>query len=152
MKIKRLGLNEADFARTFDLIANNFSKEHQMQGLSAKSFDMAKGIAWWEKNVLCGAWAMEDDNGRFVASIGLHEDAPWYSNKTFLTDGWFYVRPEYRKQNVGTVLVEVAKDFAAERGMTLMIGIFHMEDIEDKIKAFERMGMKLASANFIAGE
>jgi GNAT superfamily N-acetyltransferase len=152
MKLVKLENNEADFGRMYDLIAENFSKEHQMGSLSAKNFDFEKGVLWWEENVACAAWAVEDDDGKFIGSLGLHEETPWYSNKPYLIDGWFYVRPEHRFNNIGTVLVEAAKEYAAERELPLMIGIFNMEDINEKVEAFQRMGMKLASATFIAGE
>jgi len=153
MKLVRLQANsERDFERMYDLIVHNFSREHKMGSLSASEFNVEKGLRWWTINASCAAWAMEDEEGNFVASIGLHEDEPWYSTKKFLTDGWLFVRKDKRYQNMATVLIETAKEFAKERGMPLMIGIFNIEEIEGKVKAFQLMAMKLVSAIFMAGE
>ena len=151
MKLIMLENNEQDMKRLLDLLINHFVPEHSMGKLSAKEFNLAKGYAWLVQNVDCGAWAVEDDDGVFVGSIGLNLTTPWYSDAKYLADGWFYVLPEYRNTGVGKLLLDRAKDFAEDSGMPLIIGVFNSEGTELKFDIMQRMGMKVVGGLFAAG-
>lgn len=143
--------NEKDMKRLLDLLINHFVPEHSMGHLSAKEFNLAKGYSWLVHNVNCGAWAVEDEAGNFIGSIGLNVTAPWYSDTKYLTDGWFYVLPDYRNSGVGKLLLDRAKDFAEDSGMPLIVGVFNADGTELKFDIMQRMGMKVVGGLFAAG-
>jgi GNAT superfamily N-acetyltransferase len=137
--------------RLLDLLIGHFVPEHSMGRLSAKEFNFAKGYAWLTHNVECGAWAVEDEDGKFVGSIGLNVTTPWYSDGKYLTDGWFYVLPEHRNSGVGKMLIDRAKEFAEDSGLPMIIGVFNSEETEAKFDIMRRMGMKVVGGLFAAG-
>jgi GNAT superfamily N-acetyltransferase len=150
-RIYKIQETEQDFNNLAELMVN-FTNEHQLGVLSAKDWNPAKVIAWGVTNIKCGAWAaIEEETGKWVASIGLHETTTWYGDKPYLTDGWFYVLPAYRQNKVGSDLLDAAKKFAEERSQPLMVGILNMEDVDFKIKMMQRKGFAIVGGLFLAG-
>ena len=148
--IRRIQRTQEDFAKTCELL-KRFASEHSMGELSAADFDVPRAAAWIAKNIDHAAWVAEVD-GIPAGTVGVHEVSPWYSDSIYLTDGWLYVLPEYRKSNIGAALIDEAKQFAIGAGLPLVLNIFSMEDTELKIKLFQRKKFKLIGGSFIFGE
>lgn len=151
MKVVKLQLRADDIDRIFLLITHSFANEHSMGRLSASNHNVEKGLLWGIKNIECGAWIVEDDNGKVLGTIGLHRTSPWYSDEEYLADGWFYVLPEYRKTGVGKMLLDAAVDFAKQQNLPLIVGVFNMDDTGKKIEIMNKMGLKLIGGLFAAG-
>jgi len=147
--LQKIEANFEDFKKVADLLIG-FAAEHSMGSLSAGKYDPLRGATWIAKNIDCLALVASVD-GKVVGSIGLHETTPWYSDVPYLTDGWLYVLPEYRRSAIGVALIEEAKKFAQEKRLPLVLNIFNMEDTELKIKLFQRKGFKLVGGTFIFG-
>lgn len=151
MKIVKLQPCEQDVARIFKLITQDFANEHSMGKLSASNHNVQKGLLWGIKNIECGAWVVEDDDGKVVGTIGVHKTSPWYSDEEYLMDGWFYVLPEYRKTGVGKMLLDAAVGFAKNENLPLMVGIFNISNTEKTIEIMNKMGLKIVGGLFAAG-
>lgn len=151
MNVVMIENNERDMTRLLDLLINHFVPEHSMGKLSAKNFNFAKGYAWLVQNVECGAWAVENDDGKFIGTIGLHATSPWYSDEKYLADGWFYVLPEHRNSGVGKMLIDRAKEYAEDSNMPFILGVFNSEGTETKFDIMQRMGMKVVGGLFATG-
>jgi GNAT superfamily N-acetyltransferase len=151
MNVVTLKTDEKDMTRLLELLVGNFAPEHSMGKLSAKNFNLNKSYAWMVQNVEYGAWAVEDSEGKFVGSIGLHTASPWYSDEQYISDGWFYVLPEHRNTGVGKVLLDHAKEFAKNFNLPLIVGVFNSEGTEIKFDIMQRMGMKVVGGLFAAG-
>ena len=151
-KIRLAEKNEADFLRLADLLINHFFKEHEMGELSARHFDQEKVIS--EIAITLGhdkTWVAETDDGKIVGSIGLQLGQLWYTDRSRYGDKWFYVLPEYRSQGIATALIKQVKEFAKTSEYPITLGIYNMDDIERKIKFFQRAGLKLAGSTFYVG-
>ena len=151
MKVVKLQPRPEDIERIFLLITRDFANEHSMGKLSAATHNVQKGLLWGVKNIECGAWVVEDDDGKVLGSIGIHKTSPWYSDEEYLADGWFYVLPEYRKSGVGQMLLNAAIEFAKDQNLPLIVGVFNMDDTGKKIEIMNRMGLKLIGGLFAAG-
>lgn len=62
-------------------------------------------------------------SGKAIGTIGLTELSYWYANDTFLQDGWFYVRPEYRRGKVGVALMRAAREAGDARKKIVLITV-----------------------------
>jgi GNAT superfamily N-acetyltransferase len=151
MKVVKLNVTKEDVGRIHGIITRDFANEHSMGKLSASNHNLEKGLLWGIKNIECGAWVVEDDDGNVLGTLGVHRTAPWYSDEEYLADGWFYVLPEYRKTGVGKMLLDTAVDFAKQQNLPLIIGVFNMDDTAKKVEIMNRMGLKLIGGLFAAG-
>jgi GNAT superfamily N-acetyltransferase len=152
MIVRKVNKTPEDFEDLCDFLLVHFVGEHQMGSLSAsKKLDAEKCVLSVGRSVDYAAWVVEVD-GDIVGSIGLFETTPWYSNTPYIAERWLYVTPEYRGSNTGRLLIEAAKEFANEKKLPLMIDIFNVEDVEVKVRAFRRMGMKLVGGTFMVGD
>lgn len=148
--IRRAEQTEEDYKKLIDMGAR-FITEHSMGRLSGKNHDVKKVLQWVVQNVAYAAWIAEID-GFPVGSISLHEDSTWYSSDIHLTDGWFYVIPELRNSGVGLMLLEHAKEFARDKGLPLLVGVFNMNDALKTSQMLQRHGFQMAGGLFLAGE
>ena len=96
-RIRKLTDGEKDFKNVVDFVVQNFVPEHDMGVLSASNLNLEKGMKWVLFNIREAVFVVEDD-GKLIGTIGLNKTSPWYSDAEYLTDGWFYVLPEYRKK------------------------------------------------------
>jgi len=150
--IRRVEKSLEECHKVADFLVNNFIPEHQMGSLSACEFNFDKGMMWIIRHVDCATWVAKDETGKIVGSIGLGKTTPWYSEKPYLSDGWLYVLPEHRKSYIGSSLIKLAKEFAQEQQLPLMISLFNIDDVTNKIAAFQKMGLTLVGGMFMAGE
>lgn len=151
--IREAKANENDFMGLVELIVKHFAKEHEMGALSGKTeLDADKVVREVAAVLGCKAWIAEDEDNKIVGSLGLTKGASWYTSKEQYADRWFYVLPEWRKKGVATALLKQVKEFAKNAEHPVMLGIHNMEDVERKIKFFQRAGLKLAGGIFYVGE
>jgi len=151
MIARQLTTSTGDLEKVIELLVSHFVPEHKMGPLSAINVNLEKGVKWVMYNVDQMAFGVMNDEGRLVGSLGLHRTSPWYSDSEYLTDGWFYVLPEYRKTGVGKMLIDEAKKFADQIKLPLIIGVFTSEDVETKVKVMQKMGMTMVGGLFAAG-
>ena len=151
MNLRQLKNEDGDLKKVIELLAGHFVPEHKMGPLIAINVNLEKGIKWVIHNVSQVAWGVENEEGVLIGSLGLHRTSPWYSDSEYLADGWFYVLPEYRKTGVGKMLIDAAKDYAAEAQLPLIVGVFTSEDAETKAKVMQKMGMTMVGGMFAVG-
>jgi len=152
VKIRKIQKTTDDFKALADFLIYNFGQEHNMGKLGAnQGQNIPKGALWVTKCIEHGAWIAEED-GKIIGSIGIYKTTPWYSDTEYYTDGWFYVLPEHRLSKVGSSLLGMARIYAEEQEKPLVVNIFNMDDTENKIKALQKMGLKLIGATFMAGD
>jgi GNAT superfamily N-acetyltransferase len=148
MIVRPIDKSPEEFKLLVGFLSEHFAKEHQMGSLSAGTYNIDKAIYTIIKAIECGVWVAEED-GKIIGSIGLAENSPWYSDAVYLGDAWLYVLPEFRRTGVGKDLIAVAKTFAAEKDKPLILGIYNIDDIQNKVGAYEKLGMKLVGATFM---
>ena len=149
--IREFVKGQEEFAKLYDLLVNNFALEHDLGSLSADNLNVEKVLNWMVRNIETATFvAIEDETGRMIGSIGLHEDSPWWSDEQYLGDGWLYVLPEHRANKVAARLLEAAKDFASKRGLPLMVGVLNATDIEVKFEMMRKRGFAPVGGIFLA--
>jgi GNAT superfamily N-acetyltransferase len=142
---------EADYKLLLQLGAE-FAREHTMGKLSISvNCNAEKVLNWIVQHVAYATFIAEVD-GQSVGTIALRQDSTWYSDDLHITDGWFYVLPNYRKSGVGVALLEAAKKFAEDKGLPLLIGVFNMGNALQTCQMLERHGFKMAGGLFLSGE
>ena len=152
MHIRKLTTSDEDFRKVFDFLLENFAPEHKMGRLSAAiDLHLKKALTWVALNIKEAAFVVEDDDGKVVGSIGLNRTSPWYSDAEYIADGWIYVLPEHRKSGVAGMLVDKAKEFAEEKELPLIIGIFSKEDAIAKAGIMNKLGLITVGGLFAAG-
>ena len=122
-----------------------------MGKLSACNLNLKKALDWVVFNIKEAAFVVEDNNGKVVGSIGLNRTSPWYSDAEYIADGWLYVIKEHRKSGVAGMLIDKAKEFAEEKKLPLIIGIFSKEDAIAKADIMNKLGLITVGGLFAAG-
>lgn len=151
MHIRQLTTSEEDFKKVVDFLIENFVPEHKMGKLSASNLNLKKALGWVIFNIKEAAFVVEDNDGKVVGSIGLNRTSPWYSDAEYIADGWLYVLQEYRKSGVAGMLIDKAKEFAEEKELPLIIGIFSKEDAIAKAGIMNKLGLITVGGLFAAG-
>jgi len=90
-----------------------------------------------------------ENQGRIVGLLGLEVAQNWYSDKSFLADRVFFVRPG--NPGVALSLLRKAVEIAKIRQMPLMMGVVSGKDAERKSILYRRVGMKFIGGNFVMG-
>lgn len=62
-------------------------------------------------------WIAVNEDNKVVGITGLYDD---YRDRTVVWLGWYGVHPEYRKQGIGSMLLQFAIDEAKRRGFSLL--------------------------------
>ena len=149
-RIRKLTDAPKDFKNVVDFVVQNFVPEHDMGVLSASNLNLEKGMKWVLFNIREAVFIVEDD-GKLIGTIGLNKTSPWYSDAEYLTDGWFYVLPQYRKKGVAGILIEAAKDYAKEKSLPLIVGVFSKEDALGKAGIMNKLGLITVGGLFATG-
>lgn len=76
-----------------------------------------------------------------IGCVAMIEQPYWYSDAVFATDLLFYVSPAGRGTGAARMLLERAKQWAAERDLTLMMAVTAGGDVDAKDKFFKRRGL-----------
>ena len=151
MSLKKLTTGESDFKRVTNFLIDNFVPEHDMGTLSASNLNLEKAFKWIAWNIKEAAFVIEDEEGEVIGSIGLNKTSPWYSDAEYLTDGWFYVSPKYRKSGIAATLIEAAKKYAKQDDLPLIIGVFSKTDAVAKSNIMNKLGLITVGGMFAAG-
>lgn len=70
------------------------------------------------------------DGENLVATCGLiqPEGGLWYSESTYITERWFYVRPEYRDAGEAVALLfEAARQLSDDTGLLVLLTVFNFK-------------------------
>jgi len=151
MNIRQLTASEEDFKKVVDFLIENFVPEHNMGKLSASNFNLKKGLDWVIFNIKEAAFVVEDNDGKVIGSIGLNRTSPWYSDSEYISDGWLYVLKEHRQSGVAAMLIDKAKEFAEEKNLPLIIGIFSKDNATAKADIMNKLGLITVGGLFAAG-
>lgn len=82
-------------------------------------------------------------DGQMAGVISGVLTAPWFSSVKLVTDGFFYVAPEFRSTRAATALVRTLKVWSAEQGIEeLNCSVISGDDIDRKDRFFERNGFR----------
>jgi len=150
IQISKLTEKEEDFKKVVNFLLDNFVPEHRMGLLSASNLNLEKALKWVMHNIKEAAFVLEQD-GKVIGSIGLNRTSPWYSDADYLTDGWLYVLPEYRKTGMAGMLLKAAKDYAENNNLPLIIGVFSKEEPITKTSIMNKLGLTTVGGLFAAG-
>lgn len=105
--VERASAGEAAFRDVFELLL----LLHKDGGYAP--LDVRKAAANCYQVMREGAcFVAREPGGRAVGTLALTTLRFWYSAESFLQDAWFYVRPEYRRADVGVLLMRAARDEA----------------------------------------
>lgn len=107
--IERLGTDEQSFSDMFELLL----ELHKAGGYAKLDAEKAATNAY--QMMAEGMTFLARVEGKPVGVLALTEMSFWYAQETFLQDGAFYVRPEFRGRNVGVRLMKAAKEEAKRR-------------------------------------
>ena len=94
-------------------------------------------------------WLAIGGDGEIAGSLSLSVDELWWTDREFLRDGWFYVRPEKRGTTAAVLLLHEAEKYAKERCLPLFVNVFHSGDPERAAKFLTRMGFTALGGTFI---
>jgi len=59
--------------------------------------------------------------------------------------------PEYRKKGVAGILIEAAKDYAKEKSLPLVVGVFSKENALGKAGIMNKLGLITVGGLFATG-
>lgn len=90
------------------------------------------------------------DGSALLASIYLSMETTWYSAHVMLVERWLYVRPEHRKSNFATSLIDFAKK-SADAAQTYPLIVGHMSAGREEAKSrFYRRHLGPAVGNYFS--
>ncbi len=141
MKAERLTSTEADALRVGQFLLDFFAREHRFGSLPTTSIDAER--AWrhiWRMLADGAVWIVADADGAIAGSIAVIPDELWWSDRAFLRDGWFYLRPDRRGSPAAAVLLAEALAHASERALPLAINVFHSGKAEAVGRYLARQG------------
>lgn len=143
--ISRAGPQDVQLLYRF--LVDNFYPEHVFPGKTG--LNPEKVLHYIAGYLNSGVVFCAYQNGKLVGSISLREMSLWWSDDTYLGDGWFYVMPEARKSKIGLQLMKAAHEYAGST--PVVIGIWNQDDNDRKEKFFKRKGMTKLGAWFMKG-
>lgn len=113
--VDRAGSDEASFSEVFSLLL----ELHKAGGYAELDVNVAADSTY--RVLREGMTFVARKNGKPIGTIGLTEMQFWYSHTKFLQDAWLYVKPEFRRANVGTLLMRAARDEAQRRNQIAFV-------------------------------
>jgi hypothetical protein len=90
-------------------------------------------------------------DGSFAGVLGLVETAHWFSDETFLSDRFFFVRQADRASKAADSLLNAAKKYASILKKPLSVAVWSGEDVERKDSFFERKGLRRVGGIYVVG-
>lgn len=92
-----------------------------------------------------------ESKGEIVGSIGLLEVDFLFSDETFITDIWLYVKKENRSYKAARKLLMFARNYAKMLEKPLIMGHIYNENIERKDVLYQRLGLKRIGGFYAEG-
>lgn len=127
-----------------------FAAEHRF-GETLRTTGINTDRAWqhiWEVFTNGAVWIALDDDG-IAGSISVCRKELWWTDRPYLGDGWFYVRPEKRGFSTAMRLLDQADAYATELGLPLVINVFNAGKPEIVGKFLNRFGFTTLGGTYI---
>lgn len=105
--IERVAISETTYREVFELLLEEYREVSHIRLSPEKTAQAAYRVIAEGMTFLA-----RDADGTPIGTLGLTELEYWFADETFLQDRWFYVRPAYRANGVGSALIRAAKDEA----------------------------------------
>lgn len=83
---------------------------------------------------------VREQNKRIVGVLALTTFNLWWSEESVLNSAFFYIIPEFRKDNIARLLLESAKEYSNLNNVKLFIDIFTDLDLDKKEIFLKREG------------
>ena len=149
MLIRRLEQSSRDITDLARLLIDM----HASSGLALPPLNMTKVLqAVWECEQSGIVFVAErETDGGLTGAIGIVETPHWFSDETFLTDRFYYVRQEDRASGAAVGLLNAAKKYASILQKPLSVAVWNGEDVERKDRFFERKGMRRVGGIYLTG-
>jgi predicted N-acetyltransferase YhbS len=138
--VEKALLDDEDFADLWPLMV----ELHKSGGFAQMDVDKTVGAIHSVINEGM-VFLARDEAGVAIGTLGLTELRFWYSQDSYLQDAWLYVRPKYRKQGVGVLLMRAGRDEAQRRGKVCMITVHNPDRRQKKT----RMALESQTAGFV---
>ncbi|WP_310439758.1 GNAT family N-acetyltransferase [Sulfuricurvum sp.] len=89
--------------------------------------------------------AEDNENGELIGFVTVYEGFALYAEGAFGTMAELYVRPPYRSQGIGKMLIQSVKDFADERGWKrLEVTTPPLPQFDATLSFYEREGFEIS--------
>jgi len=89
--------------------------------------------------------AQDNENGELIGFVTVYEGFALYAEGAFGTMAELYVRPSYRSQGIGKMLIQLVKDFADERGWKrLEVTTPPLPQFDATLSFYEREGFEIS--------
>ena len=89
--------------------------------------------------------AQDNENGELIGFVTVYEGFALYAEGAFGTMAELYVRPPYRSQGIGKMLIQSVKDFADERGWKrLEVTTPPLPQFDATLSFYEREGFEIS--------
>lgn len=85
-----------------------------------------------------------ENNGVLVGIIGVVIDSFWWSDKQYIMDVIFYVKPEFRSHNTFKRMLSAVEAFGKINHLPVALLFFTTVDVKRKFKLLSRRGYKPA--------
>lgn len=89
-----------------------------------------------------GVLLAETDDGRICGTIGGYTDTYWWSDQSFIRDGWFFVAEFARGAGIGAALLTKFCEEAGRTGLPVQISIITGDELEKKDELMKRLGFR----------
>lgn len=89
--------------------------------------------------------AQDNENGELIGFVTVYEGFALYAEGAFGTMAELYVRPPYRSQGIGNMLIQALKDFGDERGWKrLEVTTPPLPQFDTTLAFYEREGFEIS--------
>src|SRR4051812_33368291 len=113
MRIERLAKTSDEAVRVAQFLLETFALEHRFGSEATTSISTDRAWSHVHRIVDEGAvWLAIGGDGQIAGSISLSVHELWWTDRKFLRDGWFYVRPEKRGTAAAVLLLHEAEKYA----------------------------------------
>tara|TARA_Y100001973_G_C5136578_1_gene300655 strand:+ start:273 stop:713 length:441 start_codon:yes stop_codon:yes gene_type:complete len=143
MKIKRG--SPVDISAIYVLL-NQMHKETTLQVAPINSRILISKIT---EAIYQGVVFLTHNDKEITGSVGGLTGTDWWSDKPFLGDLWFYVKPEHRKSRAAFMLMKEFLKVGKTSNMSTRVGHIFSGDIERKDSFYEHFGFKKAGSVYL---
>ncbi len=89
--------------------------------------------------------AQDNENGELIGFVTVYEGFALYAEGAFGTMAELYVRPSYRSQGIGNMLIQAVKDFSDKRGWKrLEVTTPPLPQFDATLAFYEREGFEIS--------
>lgn len=85
-----------------------------------------------------------ENNSVIIGILGITVDTFWWSDKPYILDTLFYVKPEFRSHNTYKRMLSAVEAFAKINNLPIALLFFTTKDVKRKFKLLTRKGYKPA--------